>query len=300
MKKHFPPLIIILVGLFLISSFTDPQKKNKSICWEISGNGLKQPSYLFGTFHLLNDSYLHRLSKWKNKFKNSKSVMVEMVVDSSKMANIMGKMMSKDTTLDQLLTKEEYDMTSEYLKEVGGYDISLFNAFKPMSLSILITTQTWAKLKPADYNPSHLPMDMYFEKLGKNEAKQVLALETMEEQMALLYDNVSLKRQKEMLMDMVKDKAKTESEILKMDDCYRREDLDCLKEEIYSNGSYNEKELNMMVYSRNKRWMKSILDQIRRKPTFIAVGAGHLPGDEGLIGLLRKEGYKVRAVNEKI
>jgi uncharacterized protein YbaP (TraB family) len=100
--------------------------------------------------------------------------------------------------------------------------------------------------------------------------------------MALLYENVSLKRQKEMLLDLVRDRSKTEAEILKMDDCYRKEDLDCLKEQIYSNGSYNEKELNMMVYSRNKKWMKSILDQIRRKPTFIAVGAGHLPGDEGL------------------
>jgi hypothetical protein len=168
--KRYLPVLIIFIGFFVCSSFIDPPKKNKSICWEISGNGLKQPSYLFGTFHLLNDSYLLRISKWKNKFKHSKSVMVEMVVDSSKLMGIMSKMISKDTTLDQLLSKEEYQLTADYLKDIG-YDISQFNTFKPMSLSILITTQIWAKLKPGDYNPSQLPMDMYFERLGKKQEK---------------------------------------------------------------------------------------------------------------------------------
>lgn len=285
------------------SSTLTPYTSNlnsKAVCWEISGNGLKQSSYLFGTFHLLNDSYLNKLSNWKNRFKKTKSVVVEMVIDSARLISIMEKMMSPDTTLDQLLTNEEYELTSKYLKETGGYDLTAFNNYKPMSLTILITTQIWARLRPNDYSPLNLPMDMYFEMLGKNEEKQVLGLETMEEQMSLLYENISLKRQKEMLMDLVNDKQKTEAEILKMDECYRTEDLDCLREQIFSNGTYNENELYMMVYARNKRWMKTIVSQIKRKSTFIAVGAGHLPGDEGLIGLLRKEGYTVRAVSSKL
>ncbi|MNY79236.1 TraB family protein [compost metagenome] len=52
----------------------------------------------------------------------------------------------------------------------------------------------------------------------------------------------------------------------------------------------------LMLFSRNKKWIPRMRKIMAVKPTFFAVGAAHLGGENGVIALLRKEGYKLRAV----
>ena len=54
---------------------------------------------------------------------------------------------------------------------------------------------------------------------------------------------------------------------------------------------YQQKELYNLVSGRNKKWIPVIKSNIQDCSCLIAVGAGHLPGKEGLINLLRNEGY---------
>lgn len=296
MKRLFTLVFLsfVIIPMFFSSRIEAQENSQvKSVFWKISGKDLSTPSFLFGTFHLLNGNYLNKIEKWKRKFDSSRSLIVEMVIDSSKMMEIAAKMVSPDTTLDKLLSETEYEKTSIYFKEVSGMDLSPYNSLKPISLSVLLTTYTWAKLKPEDYVRSDLPMDLYFVQQAKDQVKKIIPLETMEQQVNLLYDGMPLKRQKELLMEIVNDTKKTREGILKMDECYRKEDLQCLQNLIYNSKSYQEEELNSMLKDRNLRWMENIVSAINDNSTFIAVGAGHLPGEYGLINLLRKEGYNV-------
>ncbi|HYG40195.1 MAG TPA: TraB/GumN family protein [Cytophagales bacterium] len=298
-SEKFTPFFFSLFVAFIfispISKGQDSEKQN-SIFWRISGKELSSPSYLFGTFHLLNGNYLNKMEKWKSEFEDSEVLIVEMVLDSNKIMDMVAEMISPDTTLDKLLTKAEYDLLNAYFKEVSGSDLEKYNALKPISLSVLLTTYTWAKLKPEDYIANDLPMDLYFVKEAKAVVKEVIPLETMEQQAALLYNGTSLIRQKELLMEMVNDREKTEESLLKMDKCYRDENLDCLQEIIFHNKSYSGDEIDKMLKDRNIEWMNTILPAINVKKTFIAVGAGHLPGEFGLISLLRKEGYSIEPI----
>jgi len=52
----------------------------------------------------------------------------------------------------------------------------------------------------------------------------------------------------------------------------------------------------LLVYSRNRRWMQSLQFVLRTKPTLIAVGAGHLPGEQGMLTLLKKAGFTLKPV----
>ena len=55
-------------------------------------------------------------------------------------------------------------------------------------------------------------------------------------------------------------------------------------------------EENALIYDRNKTWVQKLAAIMKAAPTFVAVGALHLPGDKGLLNLLKKQGYTVEAV----
>lgn len=56
---------------------------------------------------------------------------------------------------------------------------------------------------------------------------------------------------------------------------------------------------DILLDKRNKNWVEQLKSIMKKEPVFVAVGAGHLPGETGLIVLLRKEGYKVRPLENK-
>jgi uncharacterized protein len=298
-------LIALLLAVLFIQTAAYAQKANtkedkKGLFWEISGKNLKKPSYLYGTFHLLNQDYLDSLKGWQDKLRESKVIVGEVIMDSSKMQQLYASMIMKDNTLDKLLSQEEYQKTAAFLKDVSGYDLQMFNTFKPMALSTFLTILAWTKNNPSGYNPQKAAMDVYFQNLGKQQNKELKALETVEQQSAMLFDNFSLQRQKEMLVAMVQDKDKTLASLIKMDKCYRAEDLVCMQESMYSKEwNFTEDDMNKLITNRNKEWIPKLSEIMEKEPAFIAVGAGHLPGKEGVINLLRQKGYTVKQIELK-
>jgi uncharacterized protein YbaP (TraB family) len=112
----------------------------------------------------------------------------------------------------------------------------------------------------------------------------------------LLFYSSSLKRQAEILVRAAKEKEKDRKEMIRMNGCYRAGDLDCLLAGMKADDGYSPEEMNNMLYARNRNWMLKLPDMMKAMPVFIAVGAGHLPGEGGLIDLLRKKGYTVKAL----
>ncbi|HXC04214.1 MAG TPA: TraB/GumN family protein [Bacteroidia bacterium] len=278
-----------LFSFFLLfPSFLYAQQQN-SLLWEISGKGLKQPSYVFGTYHLLTSTYVDSLPVIMQCMQKTRAVVGEMIVDGAVQQKVMDASVMKDSSLDQLMTPDDYKLVSAYFKEQVGMEITLFNKMKPAVIGMLF-------YKPLMEKNKGTAMDIYFQEKGKENGKEVIGLETVDDQIRTLFGHTTLKRQAEQLVKTVKEKDKTSGETARMDSCYKRGDLDCLDKQLRESDSFSAEEWDQLLNIRNRNWMKQIPALMKKRAVFIAVGAGHLPGNQGLLNLLRQQGYTVNVV----
>ncbi|MFT2008902.1 TraB/GumN family protein [Pontibacter sp. 13R65] len=266
----------------------------KSLLWEISGNGLKQPSYLYGTFHLLNDSYLNSVPEVKQHFNKSKAVVVEAEIDSSKMMQLAGYMIMPDKKISELLSAEEYQLVAIETKNILGFDLAMLEHMKPVSLMLMLSVTEYQQLEAVKQYDGQA-LDMYFASQGRNTNKKMYFLETLEQQMQLLYSHHTLEEQAKQLVEFVtaKDSALSIQEDLTK--LYFDKDLEAMMAATETwNKMMGEEDMTYLLDDRNKAWMTKLPQIMQAQPTFIAVGAMHLPGENGLLQLLQKAGYKVK------
>ncbi len=282
-------IFLCLFSLLLPLRAQQAHSIDNTLLWEVSGNGLKQPSYLFGTFHLLGRDFLQKMPRVEEKFQKTQAVVGEMVIDSSAILTSMSAMIMFNTTLDKLLSPEDYQLVAAYLKEVSGFEITPFNNMKPMTVQVLLSTMEWAKNNPGTGND--VPMDAYFQQQAATQGRKVIGLETMEDQLQALYGQYTLERQAEMLVRYVREKDKNRTEMQSMTLCYQNQDLACLQKLLFNTENYRPEEMAVLVDKRNLKWMEKLPVLMETSPVFVAVGAGHLVGENGLVSLLRKQGY---------
>jgi hypothetical protein len=267
-----------------------PEVEN-SVFWEITSPDLSAPSYLFGTFHLMGSRYIDSLTNVMAKFDSSEAFAGEIVFDSAMIPNMMRASLMKDTTLNQLLSPETYQQTAQWLKELSGFELRFFDRMNPMAIQILIMSLLQQKHYPSDPRLD-TPMDLYFQNLSKSAGKPVTGLETFEDQIYALYGQFSYSRLAEILTVFVQERDSAKSELLQMNRHYREGNLTKM-EEMLRTHYYYDSETAVMADDRNKKWMEKIPALLKEQSTFIAVGALHLAGENGLVNLLRKKGYTV-------
>lgn len=284
MKK----LHTLLLLVFIVQTGT----AQSSLLWQVSGNGLKKPSYLFGTYHILKDSYLNQNTKVKTAYGNADGVVVEMVVDSNAMLKMAMRALMLTNSLPQLISENEYNLVSSEFQKVTGFDLGLFNQVKPVVTSTMLSLAYMEKESDTLKRFTGQPLDLYFATEGKKLGKTITALETMEEQITLLYDHDPVEKQAKQLVQMVKEKDSMRRASQSLTSLYLKEDLAGMWK---LSEQYGEQygDITYLVDERNQNWMKKLPGLMAVRPTFVAVGALHLPGPNGLIELLRKAGYKV-------
>lgn len=279
--------------IFCFLLFLSAPACSQSLLWEVSGNGLKQPSYLFGTYHILKDSYLDKNLNIKSAYEKSEGVVVETVVDSSAMLSVMMRGMMLDNSLQKLISEADYKLVADEFQRATGYNIALFNQMKPVVTATMLSLAEVEKEGDTLSTFTGQPIDLFLASDGKRRGKSVTPLETMEEQMTFLYDHDPVQKQADQLVQMVKEKDKTKRSAQSLTQLYLKQDLAGMYKlsQEYSN-SFGD--VAYLVDERNQTWMKRLPGLIATRPTFVAVGALHLPGPNGLIELLRKAGYTVK------
>jgi uncharacterized protein len=290
--------LLLIIGFFTHYQATGQKTHiENSIFWEVQGKDLKHPSYLFGTFHLMGSRYVDSLNQVMTKFRASKTIVGELLLDSTMTLKMMAAARLDGTTLDSLIDPEYYQQTAQWLKELSGYDLQMFNAMNPMTIQIFLMTMLQQKYFPLDM-AQDTPMDMYFQNEAKNDGKRLIGLETFDVQVNALFHQFSPQRQAEMLVDFVKEKEKAKSELITMNKHYREGDLSKLQL-LLSDQNYSLSEAKVMLDDRNKKWMEQLPRLMKEQQTFVAVGALHLAGENGLVNLLRRDGYTVTPVQVK-
>ena len=293
MQKKILSVLVALTLLMCTQAFAQ-----KTFLWEISGNGLKESSYLFGTYHLLNSEYLEMLPKVKKALDDAAGVMLEVDADSMAMMQaMMPAMMMKDTVLSDLLDSAEYSLLIASLSSAVPIPPQVIDRIKPAILYVMIGVQHAQEANPklAEYKGS--PMDFHFAKEARSNGKPVFGLETINEQVDLLLNQHSLQKQADVLMNYVKkDKEETLEESRKLTRIYLDNEFNEILPLMKRYAKEYGEDLAVMLDDRNKRWIPAIEETINKQSVFIAVGAAHLPGENGVIQLLRDKGYKIKPI----
>ena len=283
MKKIFISLLTLLTG------FSFSQELEKSLLWKISGNGLKHDSYLFGTIHITCDATLD--DNTLRALDNTKQLYLELDMDEKSMQmEMMQHMMMKDgTKLSTLLNSEDFKTVDEFLKKNLNMSAKLFDSFKPF----MITTMLYPKMIDCPFQS----VESVLMKVSKEQNEEIFGLETIEDQMKV-FDNISYEIQAEELVKMAKGNLeKDKDEMNRMLKIYENKDIEgMLKMMDDSENKITSENQDVLLNNRNKNWIPIMIKTMKDKPTFFGVGAGHLAGEEGVIKLLRKKGYKVEAV----
>lgn len=293
MKSFIGAVIFICVAL----------SANAQLLWKVSGNGLNEPSYIIGTHHLAPFSIMDSIAGLRNAMNETRQVYGELKMSEMQSPATMQQMqktmmLEGDTTLTSLLSPEDFATANKFCKENLMMDLSMATKLKPAFLLNNVVVAAYIK-HIGKFNPQE-QLDTFFQSQATSNGKKVDGLETPEFQFNLLFNGYSLERQAQLLMCTINNIDTEVESLKKLTDAYMRQDLSTMLR-ISEERKGNQcdplpGEEDAMIYDRNKAWSVKLPAIMKDAPTFVAVGALHLPGEKGLLNLLKKQGYTVEAV----
>lgn len=269
------------------------QKDDNSLLWKISGNGLSKPSFLFGTFHLLCKDDIHFSDQLKRAISDCDEIYMELDMDdpSTMLSAMMYMNMRGDTSLSDLYSATEYDRLKNYFSDTLKLPLALLQKTKPYFLVALLYPRMMNCSSPAGVEEELL-------KLAKADKKEVQGLETMQFQ-ASVFDSIPYKWQAKELLKNIDSFSVNKKEFETMLDFYKSQNLDSIKTMLGKSEFGSEKYDDLLLNNRNTRWVQKLDTVMKEKSVFVAVGAGHLVGQQGLISLFKKQGYTVEPLENK-
>lgn len=291
-------ILFLLVIFFSCKAQTKPTKllinnNDNSLLWEISGNGLAKPSYLFGTFHLMCKDDIHLSGQLKTAVAQVDKVYMEMDMDdpATMMGGLLFMSMKEGKTLEQLYTREEYKKVKDFFTDSLHTPIAFLQTMKPMLLEALL----YPKFMPCK-NISGVEEELI--KIVKLEKKEIKGLETIEFQ-AAVFDSIPYAEQAKELLTAIDSIASYKNMFNTMLNVYKNQKIGEMENLINATEFGMKNHQDILLDDRNKNWVKQLNIIIKTNRVFVAVGAGHLVGKQGLIALLRNEGYTVKPLQNK-
>jgi len=286
-KKSF----LLAAGL-LTAALTFSQTPH-TLLWRISGKGITRPSYLFGTMHILCASDARLTDSLKAAIAVCDEVYFEInLSDMSDMLNSIKYMRMNDSKkLSDLLKPDEYARVKDYFtKHSSLLPFSMLERFKPMLISGLIEEQG------LDCQTTDGMELMIMQQLRSgSEKKPVNGLETAAFQ-AGLFDSIPYEQQAKELVNYIDSADENKKATRQLAELYVHQDLDSIGQLSDKDDPGMSGYMDLLLYNRNRKWARELDTLLPGKSLLIAVGAAHLPGKEGVIELLRREGYTVDPV----
>lgn len=284
-----------ILFLVLLSSIF---QTNAQLLWKISGNGLKKPSYLFGTHHLAPLSILDSIPAFNDAFSSCPIVYGEIVIGDNETTkkdtkkNYESMIAPPDSTLDLLLSEHLYKKLDSITQKNMNLTADQIKKLKPAAIYIqLIMIKSLKYFKDFNLNEQ---LDEVIQRRALSANKQIRSFETSQQQSNILYDT-PVKKQLETLKAIIELYDECDQYIKRTKEAYMTQDINTLIN-LLNNETFGLNDNNPKNSSdeRNLNWNEQLKEILPKdEPIFIAVGAGHLPGKNGLIELLRKQGYTV-------
>lgn len=301
MKRYLLFLVVTLSG-FGVQAQNDSNllPKENALLWEISGKDLSEPSFLFGTIHMIGKSDYFFTDYMQEAFDRTQQVTFEINMEEMSDINtimpiMMKAFMSNNTTLRDLLDEESYGIVESHFNKIG-LPMMFLDRIKPMFLSVLSAEDM---MKMQTDNESVVSYEFELLEMASHQNKAIGGLETAEYQMSM-FDSIPYDVQARMLVASIQQEGgDSDEEYSKMVGLYKDQNITAMGTLITEEGDEMADYENLLLTNRNHNWIPVMAAMMADQATFFAVGAGHLGGPNGVIALLRAAGYTVEAVQGK-
>lgn len=308
MRRSFLFAVLTLIAL----------SSSAQLLWKVSGNGLEKPSYVLGTFHLASESMIDKIPGMEQALEGCDIVVGEIDYEESMSQEYKAAMTQimfapSDSTLDKVLTDEEYALVEQqFNKYFGdlGMKLQQYNNFKPNAVNALITAMRMMEDAPTFQDFQELKdiidlqglsaangsgMDRAVQKRAKEMGRQSVALESIEEQLMML--NIPITKQVRGLLDACNNPDFTKvqfAQFMTILKAYMAQDLSKVYAFMTDPGIVDAGSMGALrINERNLNWIEKLVKMIPEHACLVYVGAAHLPGELGVLQLLRDRGYTV-------
>lgn len=293
MKRIFLSIFILCLAVLGMQA---------QLLWKVeSPSGNVGPSYIVGTYHFAPGTMTDSIAGLRQALAETEQLYGELDMETMKstevaMAMMKAMLLPQDTTLSSLFDETSRQQLDVKLKKyLGlGFDNPAVDALSPIAAITQIIAKIATDAHPEDMDVE--PLDSYLQTAAKALGKPVYGLETAEQQIDILY-GMPLSRQTEQLESLLVNDKEIEEQLQAIITAYFRQDLQAMFEAAMKKfgNKYDStsEEDDKLIYNRNEDWAEKLTPILQQKPTLVAVGAAHLPGERGLLELLRKAGFKV-------
>ncbi len=307
--EKFSLFLFLMLSSFGLRAANPPTDSlEHALLWRITAPDMTDTSYLFGTIHVIGEEDFFLPKGFEEAFAKCDKVVFEIDLEKAmspfNMIGLMGKMtMEGDTTLEDLLSEEDYALVSKRMKD-QGMPMFMIKNWKPIFiLFFLQQDQVGAGLSDANEEGMEATTSYEMELLRKAQesGKEMDGLETASFQMSL-FDKIPYSEQADLLRDALHEEEASEEEkeaspsMEALIATYKAQDVDSLAAMLLLQDEFTRKYSDLFVVGRNKNWISGMQKLMAEGPVFFAVGAGHLGGEQGVVRLLRAAGYRVSAV----
>ena len=285
-------LIFVLVLIALVSQ--------AQLLGKVSGNGLGRPRYIFGTHHMAPSTMIDQIKGLDVAIAGCDIVVGEIEKDSLMATNVQARMAQAmiappDSTLDKLLSPSDYAIVEKVFNKyfsTMGVKLKQMNTLKPNAISTQMQAMQAIKYFPS-FNANNL-IDVAVQARANEAGRPSAGLESVNEQINLLF-NGPLDEQANGLVETCKQDDFFQVQSAALADAYMAQDLNKMHAVMTDAtiGGDSEEQMDALIYSRNRNWVDKLKVMMPERACLVCVGAGHLPGDQGLLQLLRNEGYTV-------
>ena len=300
MKKIFLSLLLVIASTVVC---------NAQLLYRISHENLEKPSYIVGTYHLAPASFIDSISGAKAVLDAVDVVCGEVVMSEMESRENQRKVMEAMTlpdgkSLADVLTVDEMQRLNAYMDKLLGMNLdnpllkSQMGKMTPMALSTQLQVVQYMKLTPG-FNSMKL-IDAHFQNVAKKAGKTIAGLETVDFQIETLYKGTEIERQKQQLLCMVDNDEYYALQMKELSAAFFAQDMQALQEiteeKIGNQCDSTPQEEEALIYGRNAAWAVKMPAMMGDASTLFVVGAAHLPGEKGVLEMLKAKGYTVEAV----
>ncbi len=291
MKYLKPALLAFVCYSLCLGAVSQTPKNYQGLLWEITGNGLSRPSYLFGTMHVSNKLAFHLSDSFYYALKQVDAVALELNPD------LWQAQMVRLSELNGNYTKFTQNAGNDFLTE-NSFQLNSYEDQLKAALSSeppVVNSLLYRSYKSRDDFEEDTFLDLYIFQAGRKLGKAAAGVEDYYQSEKLVmeaYRDMAVEKKKK---DIDLDGESVNSLLQKLQQAYRNGDLDMmdsLDNKMEKSEAFREK----FLYRRNEIQADAMDSIIKTRSLFAGVGAAHLPGERGVIELLRKKGYKLRPV----
>jgi hypothetical protein len=287
---------IFLLGFIVLTATQCSENKKdgslkNALIWRITGDNLPEPSYIFGTVHVVDsaNSPIHKTVFEQLKRSDVLVLETDLTTENYQQKALEHAMMANDS-IEGIMTTEEYETVRSFFLKEFRFPVEVVKKMKPFYLASLI-----GSLQSPRNSTSH---EQFLMKVAQEAYKPIRGLSTLDKESDIL-SRISVEEQVDYLLDEI-GRYKSGISSLQQNEimeAYENAEIEKIHSMVYEALSSYDSIYTCMFSMRNRSWLPEMIRLMQEESCFFAVGVGHLAGESGLIRLLIKEGYKVVPVH---